>query len=92
MGKLYEGRGFLKLFPAHQWYRYHHLFADVLQAHALMEEPERHPRLHKLASHWYEEHNFFSDAIRHSLESQDFERAARATAPSRAKGLHRQPR
>ena len=29
-----------------QWYRYHHLFADVLQAHALAEQPEHLPILH----------------------------------------------
>ncbi|MGK7909565.1 MAG: LuxR C-terminal-related transcriptional regulator [Synechococcus sp.] len=59
-----------------QWYRYHHLFADVLQAHALMEWPERIPSLHGQASEWYEQNGLFSDAIRHALAAQDFERAA----------------
>ena len=59
-----------------QWYRYHHLFADVLKAHALMEWPERMPSLHGRASEWYEQHGLFSDAIRHALAAQDFERAA----------------
>ncbi|MGB5972070.1 MAG: LuxR C-terminal-related transcriptional regulator [Nodosilinea sp.] len=59
-----------------QWYRYHHLFADVLQAHALMEWPERIPSLHRRASEWYEQHDLFSEAIRHALAAQDFERAA----------------
>lgn len=59
-----------------QWYRYHHLFADVLQAHALMEWPERMPSLHGRASEWYEQHDLFSEAIRHALAAQDFERAA----------------
>ncbi|MEM9908465.1 MAG: LuxR C-terminal-related transcriptional regulator [Cyanobacteria bacterium P01_D01_bin.44] len=59
-----------------QWYRYHHLFADVLQAHALMEWPERMPSLHGRASEWYEQTGLFSDAIRHALAAQDFERAA----------------
>jgi LuxR family maltose regulon positive regulatory protein len=59
-----------------QWYRYHHLFADVLQAHALMEWPERLPSLHGRASEWYEQHDLFSEAIRHALAAQDFERAA----------------
>ncbi len=59
-----------------QWYRYHHLFADVLQAHALMEWPERLPSLHGQASKWYEQNGLFSDAIRHALAAQDFERAA----------------
>ena len=37
-----------------QWYRYHHLFADVLQAHLLDEQPDARPSLHRRASDWYE--------------------------------------
>ena len=37
-----------------RWYRYHHLFADVLQAHLEDEQPERAPELHRRASEWYE--------------------------------------
>ncbi|MEL6250002.1 MAG: helix-turn-helix transcriptional regulator, partial [Cyanobacteria bacterium J06627_15] len=72
-------RGNLFLIPLdnkRQWYRYHHLFADVLQAHALMEWPERIASLHGQASEWYEQNGFFSDSIRHALAAQDFERAA----------------
>ena len=57
-----------------QWYRYHHLFADVLQAHA--ERPEYIPSLHGRASKWYEQHDLFSEAIHHALAAQAFERAA----------------
>ena len=59
-----------------QWYRYHHLFADVLQAHALMEWPEQIHSLHGRASDWCEQNGLFSDAIHHALAAQDFERAA----------------
>ena len=59
-----------------QWYRYHHLFADVLQAHAQMAWPERLPRLHGRASEWYEQQDLFPEAIRHALAAQTFERAA----------------
>lgn len=72
-------RGNLFIIPLdnkRQWYRYHHLFADVLQAHALMEWPERMPSLHGQASEWYERNGLCSDAIRHALAAQDFERAA----------------
>ncbi|MGB7249748.1 MAG: LuxR C-terminal-related transcriptional regulator [Phormidesmis sp.] len=72
-------RGNLFIIPLdnkRQWYRYHHLFADVLQAHALMEWPERMPSLHGQASEWYEQNGLCSDAIRHALAAQDFERAA----------------
>ena len=64
-----------------QWYRYHHLFADVLQAHARIEWPEHLPRLHGRASEWYEQHDLFADAIRHALAAQDFERAADLIEP-----------
>ena len=37
-----------------RWYRYHQLFADVLRAHLLDEQPERVPELHRRASAWYE--------------------------------------
>ena len=59
-----------------QWYRYHHLFADVLQAHLLEEQPDQLPALHRRASEWYEENGSRSDAIRHALCAEDFEWAA----------------
>ena len=37
-----------------QWYRYHHLFADVLRARALEEQPDQVAVLHRRASEWYE--------------------------------------
>lgn len=59
-----------------QWYRYHHLFADVLLAHSMDEQPDRLPTLHRRASEWYEQKGLPSDAIRHALAAEDFERAA----------------
>ena len=35
------------------WYRYHHLFADVLHARLLTEDPDLVPQLHRRASDWY---------------------------------------
>lgn len=58
------------------WYRYHHLFADVLRMHLTMEQSELVPTLHHRASEWYEKHNLTADAIRHALEAKDFEQAA----------------
>lgn len=60
----------------HQWYRYHHLFADVLQAHLLETQPEEVSSLHQRASVWYEQNGLPPDAIRHALAAEDFERAA----------------
>jgi LuxR family maltose regulon positive regulatory protein len=59
-----------------QWYRYHHLFADVLQAHLIEEHPEQVANLHRRASVWYEQHEFPPDAIHHALAARDYERAA----------------
>jgi LuxR family maltose regulon positive regulatory protein len=59
-----------------QWYRYHHLFADVLHTHLLDEDPERVAAGHRRASRWYEQHGEPSPAIRHALAANDVERAA----------------
>ncbi|MGB3632712.1 MAG: tetratricopeptide repeat protein [Rubrobacteraceae bacterium] len=59
-----------------RWYRYHHLFADVLQVRLLAEQPDRAPTLHRRASEWYEQYGLPAEAIRHALTAQDFERAS----------------
>jgi LuxR family transcriptional regulator, maltose regulon positive regulatory protein len=59
-----------------QWYRYHHLFADVLLEHLMGTQPEKVPSLHRRASEWYEKNDLPHDAIRHALAAKDFERAA----------------
>jgi LuxR family maltose regulon positive regulatory protein len=59
-----------------QWYRYHHLFADVLQARSMEEQPDRVPGRHRRASEWYEQNGLAADAVRHALAAEDFERAA----------------
>ena len=58
------------------WYRYHHLFADVLYAHLMGEQPDLIPALHRRASEWYERNGLAADAIRHALTAEDFGRAA----------------
>ncbi|MDQ1373328.1 MAG: hypothetical protein QOJ09_666 [Actinomycetota bacterium] len=58
------------------WYRYHHLFADVLQAHLLDEQPDLVPALHRRASDWYDEDGDWTEAIGHAMAAADFERAA----------------
>ena len=61
---------------ARHWYRYHHLFADVLQTHLLEALPDRVSALHQRASVWYERNGLRSDAIRYALAAKDFDRAA----------------
>ncbi len=60
-----------------QWYRYHHLFADMLQARLIKEQPDLAPVRHRRASEWYEQNGLPADAIRHALAAEDWERAAR---------------
>jgi LuxR family maltose regulon positive regulatory protein len=60
-----------------EWYRYHHLFADVLRARLLKEGPERVPVLHDLASQWYEGNDLPEEAVRHALAAGEYGRAAR---------------
>ncbi len=58
------------------WYRYHHLFADVLRMRLMVEQPDQAPALHRRASEWYEHNGSAADAIRHALAAEDFARAA----------------
>jgi len=51
------------------WYRYHHLFADVLRMHLMMEQPDQVPALHRRASEWYEQNGSATDAIRHAPDA-----------------------
>lgn len=57
------------------WFRYHHLFADVLRARLIAERPGLVPLLHGRASRWYETNGLSEDAIRHALAARDFDRA-----------------
>ena len=59
-----------------RWYRYHHLFADVLRAHLLDEQADNVAVLHDRASGWFERNGEPAEAIRHALAAGDFDRAA----------------
>jgi LuxR family maltose regulon positive regulatory protein len=59
------------------WYRYHHLFADVLGARLVAEHADEVPDLHRRASAWYAAHDLPVDAVRHAVAAADFDRAAR---------------
>jgi LuxR family maltose regulon positive regulatory protein len=58
------------------WYRYHHLFADVLRARLLDEQPDQVHQLHRRASRWHALHGDQSAAIGHAFDGEDYERAA----------------
>jgi LuxR family transcriptional regulator, maltose regulon positive regulatory protein len=59
------------------WYRYHHLFAEVLRSHLQQAEPTLLPVLHRRASAWYEQHELPVEAVQHALAVPDAELAAR---------------
>ena len=59
-----------------EWYRYHHLFADVLEARLRDERPGDLPALHRRATEWFEQQGERAEAIRHAMAGRDFARAA----------------
>jgi LuxR family maltose regulon positive regulatory protein len=63
-----------------RWFRYHHLFAEVLQARLKGTWPERLPELHRRASQWLETSGRSAEAIDHAISGKDFPRAAHLIA------------
>jgi LuxR family maltose regulon positive regulatory protein len=59
-----------------QWYRYHQLFAEVLQYLLHRDQPEMLPILHHSASVWFAQQGYVADAIHHALLAEDFAGAA----------------
>jgi len=60
-----------------QWYRYHHLFADLLRNQLTDSQPDLLPILHSRASVWFEQQGMYSQAITHSMNANDVDRTAR---------------
>jgi LuxR family transcriptional regulator, maltose regulon positive regulatory protein len=58
------------------WYRYHHLFADLLKARLNHLKPGLVPELHRRASQWYEQKNMIGEAVLHAQKASDLDRAA----------------
>jgi LuxR family transcriptional regulator, maltose regulon positive regulatory protein len=59
------------------WWRYHHLFADLLRARLKQEQPSRIVQLHRNAAAWYGQHELPDDGIRHAAAAGDMAWAAR---------------
>ena len=70
----------VSLDPARTWFRYHHLFADLLRLELRRRLPEQLPALHRLAAAWLTEHGEVVDAIRHTQAAGDWSDAARLLA------------
>jgi LuxR family maltose regulon positive regulatory protein len=58
------------------WYRYHHLFKDVLNAELARAEPDLIPMLHRRAARWFDDHAMVGEAIGHALAGDDVDYAA----------------
>jgi ATP/maltotriose-dependent transcriptional regulator MalT len=54
-----------------RWYRYHHLFADLLRARLHPADPDRVAELHRRAAEWAEAHGLIEDAVHHTLAAGD---------------------
>jgi LuxR family maltose regulon positive regulatory protein len=59
-----------------QWYRYHHLFADLLKQRLELTLPEHVIDLQNRASVWFQENGYPDEAIVHALRAGEFERAS----------------
>src|SRR5580693_4486188 len=70
----------VSLDPGRTWFRYHHLFADLLRLELRRRLPERLPVLHRLAAEWLSEHGEIIDSIRHTQAAGDWSDAARLLA------------
>ena len=62
------------------WFRYHHLFADLLQLELRRAAPDSVAQLHVAAAEWLEENGDRVEAIRHAQAAHDWERAGRLLA------------
>src|SRR5262249_56557948 len=59
------------------WFRYHHLFADLLMLELRRTAPEELPALHTIAAQWLAEHGHPAGAIRHAQAAESWDLAAR---------------
>jgi len=57
-----------------RWYRYHHLFADLLRSRLELTQPDQVPALHRRASEWYEGQGLMAEAVGYALATNDIER------------------
>ncbi len=65
-----------------EWYRYHHLFADLLLQRLKQQRSAEIPALHLRASEWYEQNGWVEKSIEHAMQAYDFKQAVRLIANS----------
>jgi len=59
-----------------QWYRYHHLFAQLLYARLQQSDPELARTLHSRAAEWSQDNGRIAEAVNHALAAQDYQHAS----------------
>ena len=70
----------VSLDPGRTWFRYHHLFADLLRLELRRTLPAEIPALHRRAAGWFTQHGQVAEAIRHTQAAGDWPEAARLLA------------
>jgi LuxR family transcriptional regulator, maltose regulon positive regulatory protein len=79
--KLEQAGAFVVALDARRsWFRYHRLFADLLELELRRTEPAELAALHGTAADWFAGHGFPVEAVRHAQAAQDWERAGRLLA------------
>lgn len=74
LNELEQGNMFLvPLDNRRQWYRYHHLFGEMLRHSLQRSSPDQVPELHRRASQWLEANGFTPEAVKHALAAGDYE-------------------
>ena len=58
-----------------RWYRYHHLFASLLQQRCQQQYAAELPHLHRRAAGWFQEHGFLAEAFDHLITAQALDKA-----------------
>jgi len=67
----------VSLDPRRSWFRYHHLFADLLQLELRRTAGGELPELHNAAAAWFAEHDYYVAAVRHAQAADNWPTAAR---------------
>ena len=74
-----------------RWFRYHHLFADLLASQLLRMHPQMISKLHLRASVWYEQNGWLDQAIKHAFSAGDLDRAGRLVESGAQKLIYQVP-
>lgn len=74
----------LPLDDERHWYRYHHIFADLLRYHLKQSHPSQIPELHRRASQWYAKNERLYEALGHALATDDIQFAVKIAEKTNA--------